>query len=161
MPFYDIISTVVLLIFGLGVTVSAWSLGFGRWEEPGTGFMGVLSGVVLSLLSLVWLGISLTRRMHGASSYKGFFPEKDSLRNIIRVLLPLCFFTLIFEHLGYLISSFLFLTYLFKEDSKGWWPSVRLSLIASILTFLIFQVWLQIQFPEGFLPLYRIKQWIS
>jgi hypothetical protein len=161
MPFYDSISTVVLLVLGLWVTASAWSLGFGRWEEPGTGFMGVLSGVILSLLSLLWLGISLARRMHGASTHKGFFPEKDSLRNVIGVFLPLCCFTLAFERLGFLICSFCFLAYLFKEDSRGWWPAVRLSLIVSIMTFIIFQVWLQIQFPEGLFPLYRIKQWIS
>lgn len=161
MALYDILSTIALLIFGLWVTFSALSLGFGRWEEPGSGFMGTLSGVALSLLSLLYLGISLVKRHRFPPGRRDFFPENESLKRVISVFIPLCLFTLLFEHLGFLICSFFFLSYLFKEKSESWWPAVRLSFIVSILTFLVFQVWLQIQFPEGILPLYRIKQWIS
>jgi hypothetical protein len=157
---YEIVSTLFFFVLGIWVAVSSCAMGFGKWEDPGPGFMGVLSGTVLSLLSLLWLGISWARRHHGSPSNVKFFPEKQSPISIAKTFLPLCCFALFLEYLGFLICSFFFLAFLFKENSRSWWYSLRISFIVSILTFFIFQVWLQIQFSEGLIPIYRIKKWI-
>jgi hypothetical protein len=157
---YEIVSTLFFFVLGIWVAVSSWAMGFGKWEDPGTGFMGVLSGAVLSLLSLVWLGYSWAKRPASGSPPVKFFPETQSPLRILKALIPLCCFPLFLEPLGFLICAFIFLSILFKEDFKSWFYSIRLSFIVSFLTFIIFQVWLQIQFPDGLIPIYRIKKWI-
>jgi hypothetical protein len=157
---YEIVSTLFFFALGAGVAVSSWGIGFGKWEDPGPGFMGVLSGAALSLLSLLWLGRSLTQKQNGRLAPARFFPEARSPIRILRVLLPLCAFPLLLEPLGFVICAFLFLSVLFKEDSRSWSYAVALSLAVSLSAFVVFQVWLQIQFPEGLIPVYRIKKWI-
>jgi hypothetical protein len=157
---YEIVSTLFFLAVGVAITISSWAIGFGKWEDPGPGFMGTLSGAGLTLLSIIWLAYSKAKRPQGSSQPIRFFPESQSPVKIIKVLLPLCGFALFLKSLGFLICSFLFLTFLFKDNSRSWSRTLLYSLAASITTHLVFEVWLQVQFPEGLLPTYRIKQWI-
>lgn len=157
---YDIVSTLFFLAIGVITTISSWTIGFGKWEDPGPGFMGALSGAALSLFSLIWLVDSWAKRHAGGSSSIKFFPEAQSPARIIKVLVPLCGFALLLEPLGFLICTFLFLAFLLKDDSKSWSRTLLFSLVVSVATYLVFEVWLQVQFPEGLLPIYRIKKWI-
>lgn len=158
---YEIVSTLFFFVLGICVALSAWKIGFGKWEDPGAGFMGVLSGAALSTLSLLWLVYSSFKRPANSSPPVRFFPERESPSRILKVLIPLCCFPMFLEPLGFLICTFFFLSVLFKEESRSWLYSIMLSLIVSLMTFIVFQVWLQIQFPEGIVPIYRIKKWIS
>jgi hypothetical protein len=157
---YEIVSTLFFLVAGVVITVSSWAIGFGKWEDPGPGFMGTLAGAALSVFSLVWLVYSWAKRHAGGSSPIKFFPEPQSPAKIIKVLVPLCGFALLLESLGFLVCTFLFLAFMFREDSKSWSRTLLFSLAVSVATYLVFEVWLQIQFPEGLLPIYRIKKWI-
>lgn len=160
MLLYDIVSTLFFFALGISVAVSSWATGFGKWEDPGPGFMGVLSGTALSFFSLLWLGYSWAKGPERRSAPIAFFPEKQSPARIFRVLIPLCCFPLFLESLGFLICTFIFLSILFKEDSRSWSHSTLSSFAVSLGTFVIFQVWLQVQFPEGLISIYRIKKWI-
>jgi hypothetical protein len=157
---YEIVSTLFFFVLGVTVAVASWATGFGKWEDPGPGFMGVLSGTALSFLSVLWLGYSLAKKPASGSPPIKFFPEAQSPTRIIRALIPLCGFAIFLESLGFLICTFLFLSILFKEDAKSWSRTLLLSLAVSLATYIVFEVWLHIQFPEGLLPLYRIKKWI-
>jgi hypothetical protein len=157
---YEIVSTLFFFVLGAVVAAASWATGFGKWEDPGPGFMGVLSGTALSFLSFLWLGYSWAKRPANEATPIKFFPEAQSPARIIRALIPLCGFALFLESLGFLICTFLFLSILFKEESKSLPRTLLFSLAVSLVTYVVFEVWLQIQFPEGLLPLYRIKKWI-
>ena len=157
----ETVGTLFFLAVGVVITLSSWGLGFGKWEDPGPGFMGTLSGAALALFSAVWLIYSWAKDPRTSTSPPTrFFSEAYSLRRIVKVLLSLCAFTLLLGHLGFLICTLLFMSFLFKEDARGWPRTLLYSFVTSIATFLIFELWLQVQFPEGLLPTYRIKQWI-
>ena len=69
---------------------------------------------------------------------------------IIYILGALSLYAFFLEFLGYLISTFLLMFFLFRAVEKQKWPVVILgSLSTSLLTYGLFKIWLQVQLPVG------------
>jgi putative tricarboxylic transport membrane protein len=159
MRVYEISSALFFSVLGIAVIVGGLRLGFGQWQNPGQGFMAVLAGIALTFLSGVWTVLTVVK--HEKIGPKSFFVSRQSRRHVMLILLSLMLYALILNTFGFLTTTFLFLVFLFRViKPQTWMRTLITALIVSIVSFILFEMLLKVQFPQGFLNLYRIKYWI-
>jgi putative tricarboxylic transport membrane protein len=148
------------MVLGICVFIGGWRLGFGEWKDPGPGFMAVLSGLLIFFLSALWLAMTLLKKW-GIDLAKKFFSESDSYKRVILIILALVFYTFLLNIAGFMISTFIFLVFLFRMiEPQRWRLAIVVALIVTIISVFVFQFWLGVQLPEGPFSLYVIKKWI-
>jgi hypothetical protein len=107
-------------------------------------------GILLGALSL----ISFFQARAGKSSgnIEPWYPRKR-WKNLIWVLLALLAYAGILDALGFLLSTFLLLIFLFRSslEPRSWPWAIGGSLIASVSCYVVFEMWLRTQLPKGFL----------
>ena len=156
---YDLVSTLLLMVLAAYVTVSGFRLGFGEWREPGPGFLPALSGIVLGGLAAAWFLMTLIKRW-GAGESRRFFPGAGSFRKVGLTVAALAGFALFLEPLGFPLMTLVFMIFLLRAIvPQRWSLTLTLSVVTMILCVLVFQLWLQVQFPEGPVSLYAIRKW--
>ena len=159
MRVYEISSAFFFSVLGIVVIVGGLRLGFGQWQNPGQGFMAVLAGIALFLLSAGWMVLAIIK--HEKIVPKSFFVNRQSRRHVLLLLLSLMLYALILNTFGFVLTTFLFLVFLFRViKPQSWMRTLITALIVSIVSFILFEMLLKVQFPQGFLNLYRIKYWI-
>ncbi len=84
--------------------------------------------------------------------------SKETLwKNLIFTSLALIAYALIMEKAGYLLTTFVFILFLFKTiEPQKWSLSILGAIITVFLSYIIFNVWLQCQFPDGI-----ILEWVK
>ncbi len=144
---------VIWLLVGVGFCLGSLKLKIGGLHNPGAGFIPFLVGMLLITFGLImifsFLFGSQTRRER-----KGGWGRKN-LANLwvpFLTLLILIGYIILFEPVGFLLTSFLCLFLLFKiSDPQKWLLPIGLSLGTVVISYLVFSVWLQNQFPRGIL----------
>jgi putative tricarboxylic transport membrane protein len=153
---YIRIDGLIWVILGIGISIGSIKLKVGNLHVPGPGFMPFLSGGALGIFGLILIFLPtftrLTEEKEGKKekslvkwNWKKFF-------NPLLTLLVLFVYLLLLEPLGFLFNTFIFLLFLFKlSEPRKWLTPLILSVAAAILSYLLFSVWLQIQFPRPLL----------
>lgn len=136
-----------LFWFALGLLVcyGASRLGIGSATDPGSGFIFFWSGLILAVLSLVLFTDSLREGAAEAQESKGTNWVKISL-----VLASLVLYAVFLEKLGFVVTTFVLLSFLLglSEDKK--WPRVvGIASAAALGSFAVFELWLRIRLPKG------------
>jgi len=145
------ILTIIMFLIGGVFIVESLHLGLGNIHRPGAGFLPFFTGLGLSVAAIV----SLLRSCFRADADKG--GERKGLLgrsrfNVISIVVALVIYALTFEQLGYLLSTFLLLIFLFKAGGfQRWAFALVASLLTISLSYLLFSIWLNIRFPKGFL----------
>lgn len=136
---------------GIGICIGALKLKVGVFANPGAGFMPFLTGLMIWVLGLILVVLSYSKENKEAN-YKEIF-RKGKLKNflfIFLILLILSAYILTMKQLGFLLATFLFFIFLFKlSEPRKWLIPLFLSLSSAILSYLLFCVLLQCQFPKG------------
>ena len=148
---YNLAGALLLFVFGGVVSFEARKLGIGRVSAPGAGFFPFWLGISLLLSSgilVIRLLISAEVKSPGdPGSLKGTAWQK-----IVLVVIGLLLYAFLLEPLGYLIATSFIMIFLFKAgESQRWFTVVVWSIAVSALTYVLFKIWLQVQFPVGFL----------
>ncbi len=144
----DFFSSLVFVLFSLYVCWESINLGFGRFAKPGPGFISLLAGIFLVLLSLI---ILLGTRISQKTS------EHPSIEIIPWAPLLITFgslvgFTLLMKTLGFNLTTFLFIGILLRAVAKkSWTVSILASLGITLGTYAIFELFLKSRLPQGFL----------
>ena len=141
--------SVFFLGVGVLVCINAYLLGLGTFREPGPGFIFMLFGFLFTIFSLMDVLKGARKARSNKLDFSGL-----RWRKVIWVLVLLSAYIFSLERVGFLISSFLFLLFLFKvvEPTK-WWISIVSSFTAVLVSYAIFNLWLKVPFPIGFLRL--------
>jgi hypothetical protein len=133
-----------LFFFGLSLFVIWESLrvGLGNLQMPGPGFLSFCAGVILSILSLVLIHRGL-----------GF---QDSLKPhsppLILALASLFVYSLVLNTLGFIVATFLLVGLLFRlGERRPLWALLGMSALVTLLTYLVFGIFLHVYFPRSFL----------
>jgi hypothetical protein len=107
MNWAQVLIALIWLAVGLGISAGAHDLGVGTLSSPGPGLFPFVIGVGMAVLSL---GVSVTSRRvaapvqeAGTSGFSRFMP-------VVAVIVALVFYTFTLERLGFLLSTFLFLS---------------------------------------------------
>ena len=141
------------LVIGLYVGIKAYLLGLGSLHHPGPGFIFFVAALLLIILSLFDLGASLAKKPG-----KGQGGTGDSLwrgvrwQKVLLVIGGLSAYIYCYNLLGFFVSTFLIMVFLFKgvEPTK-WWVAIASSIVTISISYGIFKVWLEVPFPAGIL----------
>jgi len=134
------------------MAVIYWScrLGLGTLTNPGPGFLPFWCALILSGLScLVFLHRLLARTEGETRKLRHLWKGARWLRGIY-VVAALLAYTLLFTTLGYLLSTIALLLFLFKAiEPQKWAVAVGGAILASLVSFVLFALWLDVQLPRG------------
>jgi putative tricarboxylic transport membrane protein len=146
----DLVSSIIWMALGGLFVVGALQLGLTRRGVPGPGFLPFLTGLALIFVSLFVLIPALGRRKNAESS--DFFPERDSFRKLLFVLVALFTFGIAMKYLGYLLTAFLFMFFVaLVMKPKGWRTTALLALVTAVVSYALFVVLLEVNLPKGLL----------
>jgi putative tricarboxylic transport membrane protein len=148
----DLKSSLFWLALSIAVVAESLRMGIGTVQNPGMGFMPFWAGGLLAILSLVLLFRAiLKKRRAGIEAALA----KRWQKKVIFALLALVAYAVIMPVAGYLIGTFLLMTFLYWfADPTGmrWFVwCLILSLLTTAISYYVFSVLLNCQFPPGML----------
>jgi hypothetical protein len=122
-------------------------MAIGRLGEPGPGFLPLIVGTLLALISIVLFINALNQTIVKQVVSKVGAKERFK---IITTSLSLFLYAVILKPLGFVFVTFLLLFFLFKViGDLGWKTSVIGPLIITLFFYFMFKVWLEVPFPMG------------
>jgi putative tricarboxylic transport membrane protein len=145
---YHIISLLVWIGLGFFVMFFSYQLGLGRLHNPGPGLMPFLLGFFLWFISCYLLLTSLHKK-EGDRAVKEE-PSRSNLGKLSMVLASLFAYALLLEPLGFLMTTFFTLIFLFRTTNNRWSSVLLASVLTVFFSYVIF-TYLGIQFPKGIL----------
>ena len=135
------------------MSIQSSLLGLGTLHKPGPGFFFFWTSITLGLLSLVvliraWLGKE-------AGEEEPIF-KRGRLRKVVWVLLSAFLYVFLLERVGFIpVTLMLFLFLLGIIERKSWSLTVMVSVAVTVVSYLVFEVWLKSQLPKGILEFLR------
>ncbi len=148
----DLVSSLFLLAFGLFICIFSLKYGVGRLGAPGPGFLSLLSGFILIILSSILLISTVKKEKKAEKQAANFFPEKDSLRKTSISVLILLAYSIVLESLGFVVTTLLFMLFVLRfVESQSQKTTVIAALLATVFSYLLFVSMLKSQMPKGIL----------
>ena len=138
----------VLTLGSIFYLYSAFQMDIGTVNEPNTGFIPVILGVITLIVSLLLLIIT-----YKDADEKIFenIARQDKLRLLGYIIITIAFVP-VFEMLGTVVAIFLLVFSLNKmSGAKGWLSPVLLALVSAIVVFMVFYMGLDVPLPQGIL----------
>jgi putative tricarboxylic transport membrane protein len=130
---------------GLLACYEATRLGLGNVTEPGAGFIFFWSGLILVVLSLIVLADAVrasedTVREMGEMNWT----------KIALVLLSLLLYAFFLERLGFVLTTFVLMSFLLGcVEGTNWFRSLGVAGAAALASYGLFELWLKIRLPKG------------
>ena len=145
----DVITSFVLLVLSGYVIRESWVMPPSATFGPGPGFLPLWLGVLLAALALILL-VTTWRRRATEKDGQSPFPGGRALLSVGMVLLGLALYTVLMEWLGFLVDTFLFVSYLLGVVEKERWPMTFLTaVLTTAALYAIFQLLLTITLPRN------------
>jgi len=146
----DIFPAIIWFGIGIFVVITSYKLNLGTMENPGPGMMPFIFGIALSICSLPILfgsfqSFKRKERQGDESIWSGV-----EFKKIILVLVSLFVYALLFEKIGFLLTTFPLLLILFKTIGSQKWRWVLISSVVTMsITYFLFVVFLKVELPMG------------
>jgi putative tricarboxylic transport membrane protein len=141
----DLFASLFFIALGIGVTVGGIRLGLGKIVEPEPGFFPFLSGVTLTILSLVLFFQALIGRRAGTRA-------SGKLWRPAAIVMGLVIYVLIFDIAGYILSTVILSVIVLRVlEPKTRWIFAVVSLILAVGSYLLFDRLLGVLLPGGIL----------
>jgi len=144
----DFFSSFFWLLMGIGVCYGGYDMGLGTARNPGSGYIFFWIGIIMAGLSILVL-VQAVRVGPKTGEMKALW---SGIRwpQLISVLLSLLLYGLLFNFLGFILSSFLLLLFLFKAvEPQKWSVAILGAVLSALVAYVVFQVWLGATFPAG------------
>ena len=133
------------IVVGILACYGATGLGLGSVTEPGVGFIFFWSGLILAVLSFAVLVQSVRSTEDTAQG-----TAEISWPKIALVLLSLLLYGFFLERLGFVLSTFLLMSFLLGWiEGTNWARSLAVASAAALAGYAIFELWLRIRLPKG------------
>jgi hypothetical protein len=121
-------------------------MSLGSLREPGPGFLPFYAAAIMSLLTLIHLIKAFVTVKHS----KPVFTSFANLRHLIFTIIIAFITAILFESLGFIITSVFFLIFILKfVGRESWLKTIPITLVVLIFSYLVFIVFLNIQLPMG------------
>ena len=132
----DLVSASLWLAIALGITSSGWELGLGTMMEPGSGFMIVWVGVLMTVLCLAVLATGF-RQPVGRGL--GALWQGLAWRKVPYVAVLLTLYAWLLPTLGFPLVTVLLLIILFKTiEPQSWAVAIIGALVSTAVAYLVF-----------------------
>lgn len=143
------VTSILFFFLALGAFIESRKLPFGSVSAPAAGFFPAVLAVLLMLAALLAFVESL--REHDTGLIR---TEPLAWKKIVLTLGTLLIFGFVFERLGYLLATFLFITFLLRGvERQSWGLAMAVAFSASFLSYVIFGLLLGTPLPAGFLQI--------
>ena len=159
------------IVCGLAICIASYRLSLGSLNDPGPGMFPFIAGSVLCVLSMVeWWNTtrayqraahSLAQIVDGgadgaravsAEAVKPLFANRLGAFKAAAIIVALLIYALAIEHLGFILSTTLFIAFLlWLVERQRWYVIVFGAVLSSMATYLVFKVWLETALPIGLL----------
>jgi len=148
---YDRIAAGFFFAVGAFFALYACTIEIGAWNEPGPGFLPFWGGVTLVMMSIALLARTWKRK---GIVLPSFFPKNDSWKRVVATFAALTAYNLVFDFLGFTLTTFLFIGVLVKFIfPQTWLRSLIVAAAAAFAARILFVDFLQTQLPQGLLGL--------
>lgn len=143
------ISAAVWLVVGVVIAIGGSRLQFGTWDTPGPGFVPTLTGVALAgLAGAVLFTEWQAARAHPKAPGAAF--HWQPVARLVGTMVALFAYALLLMPLGFVLTTLLVLGFLFRGIARlGWVASLASTIAATVLSYVLFSVWLKVPFPPG------------
>jgi len=143
-------SSLVWLGLAIIICIGSLRLSLGSFQNPGPGFFPFIAGSVLGVLAVV-VYFQARRTASSAKETKGsLWTNPGGVKKVVLTTIALLVYAVSMNYLGFLISTFIFFIFLMRTIEPQRWGLVILeSLLASGISYVIFEIWLQAQLPRG------------
>jgi putative tricarboxylic transport membrane protein len=139
-------SSVIWVIIGIYISFHAYVIGVGKLSEPGPGLIFFLAGIVLIILSLLDL-VQEVVYTKDVTTIRELWTDTKWQRVIVTLATAFAYIFLL-EMFGFFVSTFLVMVVLFRVlEPSRWLITIMISLITSIISYVVFVVILKIPFP--------------
>lgn len=140
-------------LFWAGVAIlicgGSLRLSLGDLHHPGPGFFSFLAGTLLGLFSIILFWQSSRK---GAQEERKVFGTPQRTRQMTWMIIALIVYVLGMKYVGFFFSTLLFLGFLLRGIGRQKWPAtISVTILAAVISHFIFQYWLDVQLPRGFL----------
>jgi putative tricarboxylic transport membrane protein len=145
----DIITALILMLFGLIVAYDAIEKGIG-WaaEGPRAGFFPF----VMAVLVIGGTALVIRQAMKGTSSLKGTkrFVEPGGMKPIMIVIVPAVLMILLTEVIGLYLAAILYLVgYIKWAGNHSWRTSLLIGILVPLVSYIVFDKFFLIPMPMG------------
>jgi len=141
---HNLIACCFLFALAAGFGMKSLSLGIGSLRNPGAGFVPFWSAALLACLSVVIFVRSIGEKNVILQFGKGW--KKSAW-----VLGSLLFYFFFLEKLGFPITAFVIIFALLSLQNRKWVGIFLATLFTVVLSYVIFEIWLGVRLPKGFL----------
>jgi putative tricarboxylic transport membrane protein len=140
-------------LFWAGVAMlicwGSFRLSLGDLRHPGPGFFSFLAGAILGIFSIILFWQSNRK---GLQEERKTFGPRQGTRQMIGMVIALILYVLGMKYAGFFFSTLLFLGFLLRGIGRQKWPAtLSVTILAAVISHFIFQYWLDVQLPRGFL----------
>jgi len=143
-------SSLVWLGLSVLICIGSVRLSLGSFHNPGPGFLPFIAGSVLGVLAAIVYLQARRSAVSAAQTKRPLWTNPGGVKKIVLVTLALLVYVAVMEYLGFLISTFMFFVFLLRTIEPQRWSVVMLeSVLASGVSYFIFEIWLQAQLPRG------------
>ena len=150
----DLITTFIWLIVALLVGMYSIKLDLGQLTDPGPGFLPFCASLALGILAAILLGSQLNKK--GREKVVPFRCGPQWRKAVYFITGSFIYAFVFWEILGYLISTTILLVFLLRfVGAQSLKKSLIISLATAVISYLIFQSWLQCMLPKGVLKGFR------
>lgn len=148
---YERGGSLFFLFISLVFFIESLRLGIGTLKKPSMGFLAFGVSGLLGILSLI-LFLQTFFKKEGAKTKP--FADATHQERVPIVIILILIYAILMPVAGYLISTFLFMAFLFWiVGRKKVWLTLILSFLTTLITYYSFSVWLQCHFPSGLFKL--------
>ncbi len=149
MNFRDIISGLFWLAISIFVFIKSLELGFGNFSAPGSGFTFFWSSFILGILSIILIIRSVFKKDE-SNVLKNLWKDVKWNRAIL-IIIMISLYALFLDKLGFVLTTFLLLVFLFWMGKMKYWVTILSAIITVVISYIFFHFILQIIFPRGIL----------
>ena len=138
-----------MFLLGTVFFIESLRLGLGRAGHPGAGFMPFFVGIGLCFLGFYSLiKRSLGDPKEGERVRVKFFGH--SIFRVIATVIAMSAYVILLPWLGFLISSFMLLVFLFKTGGVRKWTTILgAALLTVCISYWLFSLSLNVRLPRG------------
>ena len=149
----QLVSGIIIMAFAALICFDSSKLSFGTPGKPGPGFFPLGLGTLLFLISLTFV-FKTALKWGGISDSARALWTGLRWRQIPYTLAALFGYALLLDRLGYLICTWILMTYLFwGKGAKRKGIAVIGAMIVSVMSYIIFRGLLKVRLPLGLLRL--------
>jgi putative tricarboxylic transport membrane protein len=146
---FDRISAIFCLLLGIAVFAKGLHLGLRVNIDMGPGFFPLVAGGTLSFLSVILLIQSLLKKETSAHRIR-FWNNPYGWKLVLLTILAITVYPFILGSVGFFLSTFLLLFFLFLMIARyKWWAAGIGGIVTAVMVYLIFEIWLKANLPQG------------